>query len=64
SIIGFDDQPGSAFMIPPLTTVRFPAVEMGQVAARAILDLLKGEPFTPPNFETNLVIRESVARHR
>ena len=64
SIIGFDDQPGSAYMIPPLTTVRFPAVEMGQVAAQAILDLLKGKSFTPPNFEARLIIRESVARLR
>lgn len=64
SIIGFDDQPGAAFMIPPLTTVRFPAVEMGQMAARAILDLLKGKPFTPPTFAAELVIRESVTRYR
>lgn len=64
SIIGFDNQPGSAYMIPPLTTVQFPAVEMGQVAARAILDLLKGKSFTPPNFGAELVIRESVARLR
>jgi LacI family transcriptional regulator len=64
SIIGFDDQPGSAYMIPPLTTVRLPAVEMGQVAARAILDLLQGKSFTPPDFAAELVIRESVARQR
>jgi LacI family transcriptional regulator len=64
SIIGFDDQPGSAYMIPPLTTVRFPAVEMGQVAAQAILDLLKGKEFTLPKFKTELVIRESVGRDR
>ncbi len=64
SIIGFDDQPGSTYMIPPLTTIRFPAVEMGQVAARAILDLLKGKSFTPPTFKAELVVRESVARYR
>ncbi len=64
SLIGFDDQPGSAFMIPPLTTIRFPAVEMGQAAACAILDLLKGKPFTPPQFTANLVLRESVVRYR
>lgn len=64
SIIGFDDQIGSAYMIPPLTTVRFPGETMGQVAARAILDLLKDRSFTPPGFEAELIIRESVARHR
>ncbi|GAB4448467.1 MAG: substrate-binding domain-containing protein [Anaerolineae bacterium] len=64
SLIGFDDQPGSAFMIPPLTTVRFPAVELGLTAARAVLDLLKGNAFTPPEFKANLILRESVARYR
>ena len=33
SIIGFDDQAESAFVTPPLTTVRQPAQEMGQAAA-------------------------------
>jgi DNA-binding LacI/PurR family transcriptional regulator len=37
---------------------------MGQVAARAILDLLKGKSFTPPDFTAELVIRESVTRYR
>ena len=64
SIIGFDDQPTSTYMIPPLTTVRVPAIDMGQVAARAILDLLKGKSFTPPEFTAELVIRESVIRYR
>jgi LacI family transcriptional regulator len=64
SLIGFDDQPDSAYMIPPLTTVRQPAVEMGETAAQAILQLLKGEPFTSPPFPTELIIRESTARLR
>ncbi len=64
SLIGFDDQLGSAYMIPPLTTVRFPAVEMGQTAARAVLDLLKGKSFTPTQFKANLILRESVVRYR
>ncbi|MCI0731687.1 MAG: substrate-binding domain-containing protein, partial [Chloroflexi bacterium] len=64
SIIGFDDQPDSAYMIPPLTTVRQPAVEMGEAAAQAILDLLKGKPVDVPVFPTQLIMRESVARFR
>ncbi len=32
SMIGFDDHAASAYMIPPLTTVRQPAVEMGEAA--------------------------------
>lgn len=64
SIVGFDDQINSAYMIPPLTTVRLPMIKMGQVAAQAILDLLADRPFSPPQFKTELVVRESVARHR
>ncbi|MEM7333199.1 MAG: LacI family DNA-binding transcriptional regulator, partial [Chloroflexota bacterium] len=35
SLVGFDDQPDSAYMIPPLTTIRQPSVEMGIAAAKA-----------------------------
>jgi LacI family transcriptional regulator len=61
SIIGFDDQPDSAYMIPPLTTVRQPGTEMGEEAARAILQLIKGDSPHLPVFPTELIIRESVA---
>jgi LacI family transcriptional regulator len=64
SLIGFDDQPGSAYTVPPLTTVRQPALEMGQVAAGVILALLRDSSFTPPDFKAELVMRESVARFR
>jgi LacI family transcriptional regulator len=64
SLIGFDDQSDSAYMIPPLTTVSQPAVEMGEAAAKAILDLLKGNLVELSPFPTNFIIRESVARFR
>ena len=64
SIIGFDDQSDSAYMTPPLTTVRQPAVEMGEAAAQAILHLMKNELFEIPTLQTELIIRESVARYR
>lgn len=62
SLIGFDDQPDSAYMTPPLTTIRQPAVEMGETAARAMLQLLKEKPFERPRLATRLIVRESVAR--
>lgn len=62
SLVGFDDQSDSAYMTPPLTTVRQPAVEMGEAAAQALLHILRGEPYTAPVFQTRLVVRESVAR--
>jgi LacI family transcriptional regulator len=61
SIIGFDDQPDSAYMIPPLTTVRQPGTEMGEEAARAILQLIKGDSPHLPVFPSELIIRESVS---
>ncbi|MBX3056034.1 MAG: substrate-binding domain-containing protein [Anaerolineae bacterium] len=63
SLVGFDDQPDSAFMTPPLTTMRQPAEEMGRAAAATLLQLIKGVPPDLPLFETELVIRESVSRH-
>ncbi len=64
SLVGFDDQPLSAFMTPPLTTVAQPALEMGIAAAQAIVQRLKNKPFNLPDFPTRLVLRESVTRLR
>ena len=59
SIVGFDDQPSAAYMWPPLTTIRQPAVEMGIATARALLDELRGRGFVQPTFHTDLVLRAS-----
>jgi LacI family transcriptional regulator len=64
SLVGFDDEPAAAFMIPPLTTVRQPALEMGLEAARIILARLRGEAAPPAQLKAELVIRESTAVHR
>lgn len=64
SIIGFDDQPNSAFTTPPLTTVRQPSLAMGEAAAKALLHLLSGELNQPPPLTSELVVRESVQRIR
>ena len=42
SVIGFDDLPASAFMIPPLTTVHRSIDEIGEAAAEAMIDLIEG----------------------
>ena len=62
SLIGYDDQHGSAFMTPPLTTVRQPVLRMGKAAAEAMLHLAQGETFTLPSLPTDLIIRETVMR--
>jgi LacI family transcriptional regulator len=63
SIIGFDDQVDAAYMTPPLTTIRQPSVEMGELAATAILRLLQDKSVRIPTLRTELVMRESVARY-
>jgi LacI family transcriptional regulator len=64
SLVGFDDETSAAYMVPPLTTLRQPAVEMGQAAAKAILDLINKKPPGVELFNAELMIRESVTRHR
>ena len=64
SLLGFDDEASAAYMIPPLTTLRQPAVEMGQAAAKAILDLINEKPPEIKTFDADLIIRESVVRQR
>ncbi len=42
SVIGFDDEPWTAYLEPPLTTLRQPAREVGQLAAKQALLELSG----------------------
>ena len=64
SLVGFDDESSAAYTIPPLTTVKQPALELGLAAAKAILALINNHTPTIPVFDAELTIRESVARHR
>lgn len=64
SIVGFDDQAPSAFMIPPLTTIRRPPLEIGEAAGRALIDLMQGKAIALPKYQSTLMIRESVMRRR
>lgn len=61
SLVGFDDQMESAYMTPPLTTVRQPAREMGEQAAKAVIELIDGEPFATVMVRGELMVRESVS---
>lgn len=60
SLIGFNDLPGSAHMVPRLTSIRTPREEVGQRAAQLLLGLIDGvaqKPQVDLGFE--LVVRES-----
>ena len=62
SVIGFDDIPTSAYIIPPLTTVALPTHQMGQLAMHLIRRIQAGEDMRtaePISLESPLVIRES-----
>ena len=64
SIIGYDNQPTSAYMTPPLTTIDQPAVELGEAASFNILQLIKGQAIEKTTFPAKIVMRESVSRLR
>ncbi|MGY5882305.1 LacI family DNA-binding transcriptional regulator [Modestobacter lacusdianchii] len=66
SVVGFDDLPGARWSSPPLTTVHQPLAEMGALAARTVLRLVRGEELEVPRLElaTALVVRESTAPPR
>ncbi len=59
SVVGFDDVAAAAYFIPPLTTVRQPVDQMGDVAAQALLLMIEGgsPPFAAPAL--GLIERES-----
>lgn len=43
AVVGFNDQEGSGYVMPPLTTVSLPIQEQGRQAAEMVLALLAGE---------------------
>jgi len=59
SLVGFDDLPQSVYSSPPLTTVRQPAYELGELVAKCIIQLIKEQTpsITPPG--PTLIVRES-----
>ena len=63
SVVGFDDVPASAWTNPPLTTVRQPIVEKGRLAARLLIQRMKGMKVeSPAPLSTSLVVRKSTSR--
>lgn len=65
SVVGFDCSPVSAFVEPPLSSIRQPVEDMGDAAAKALLALLS-EPKKPlPQrivLASDLVIRGSIGQ--
>ena len=61
SLVGFDDLPSAQYMIPPLTTIRQPAYDMGHRASRAAQAALAGEKVNLTEVPLELIERQSVA---
>jgi LacI family transcriptional regulator len=61
SVVGFDDDQQSAWLTPPLTTMRQRLFELGAEAATGLLRVLHGERPEVRRIEPELVIRESTA---
>ena len=63
SVVGFHDGLMAAVMSPSLSTVAYPLVEMGKVAADGLMDILDGkvEEFTRVIGNPQLVARDSAA---
>lgn len=61
SVVGFDDIQAAAFQNPSLTTIRQPLHEMGRIAARIVLERVRGQAPAPGMMAVlpELVIRES-----
>ena len=66
SVVGFDDIQGAAFHNPSLTTIRQPLHEMGAVAARILLQRIRGQASFPDvvPIHPELIIRESTCPPR
>lgn len=64
SIIGFDDSPTASHIWPPLSTVRWPIIEMGELAARKLVPEFlpdQKEAQLPTILESTFIERMSVA---
>lgn len=63
SLVGINDIPLVSLIDPPLTTVRVPQREMGEIAADMLIALLENEPIARRHvlLETMLVVRGSTA---
>jgi DNA-binding LacI/PurR family transcriptional regulator len=66
SVVGFDDIQSAAYINPALTTVRQPLQEMGEIAARTLVDRIEGRLKEVPEIavEPQLVVRKSTAPAR
>ncbi|UZN05388.1 LacI family DNA-binding transcriptional regulator [Cellulomonas sp. S1-8] len=61
AVVGFDDEPGTAFYHPPLTTVRQGFDDLGRRAVQSVVDALAGASAEHHPIAPELVVRRSSA---
>lgn len=59
SLVGYDDIYFAKYVDPPLTTIRQPKDEMGQLATRMLLDLVDGKSVENVILPGELIVRQS-----
>jgi LacI family transcriptional regulator len=66
SVVGYDDVATTAFLSPPLTTVRIERAELAALAVRRLIDRADAPNLTPirVSLSCRLIERQSVARPR
>jgi len=62
AIVGFNDDAISKITEPALTTIRYPGIDMGEMAARQLLEQL-ADPATPGQTKTIIVRSEIIIRN-
>ena len=65
SLIAFNDHPIAMHLDPPLTTVRMPNLEMGQMAVQLLLEAIGGQPIRDVMVDRapEVIVRASTAVH-
>lgn len=66
AVVGFDDSPIAGYLRPPLTSLRQPLVEIGELVVTMLIDLIAGETPSPARvlLKPQLVVRDSTAHSR
>ncbi len=64
AVVGFDDIPSAAFSTPPLTTIRQPMIQVGQIAIELLIQMIEGTIREGKEvlLEPELVIRQTCSK--
>ncbi len=66
AVAGFNEDPVSRVIEPQLTTIHYPGLDMGELAARTMIDAIRGQHSASLNnliLRHQLVVRNSTLRH-